>query len=157
MFEIFDIGVLKRSVAKIEVTAQQQNLKFQKRGETEMSSIKGFYRQKKNAKPSTAKSSKSAASSKKSPAHAATFGSDVTQPPALISYGGAADLKDDHNEHEEMLQQFDMNMAYGPCLGMSRLARWERAHKLGLNPPEEIEKHLRSGKVQSECLWDNRI
>lgn len=56
-----------------------------------------------------------------------------------------------------MLRQFDLNMAYGPCLGMTRLERWERACKLGLNPPEEIEALLKGGKVQTNCLWDGRI
>lgn len=64
---------------------------------------------------------------------------------------------DDVNEHEEMLRQFDMNMAYGPCIGMTRLARWERAYKLGLNPPAEIEKLLKVGKVQADCLWDGHV
>jgi DNA polymerase delta subunit 4 len=49
--------------------------------------MKGFYRQKKNSgitKPSS--------SLKKSPKHAATCGSDVTQPAALLSHG-SPDLK----------------------------------------------------------------
>ena len=27
---------------------------------------------------------------------------------------------------------------YGPCIGMTRLERWERAKSLGLNPPTEV-------------------
>lgn len=50
-----------------------------------------------------------------------------------------------------------MNMAYGPCLGMSRLARWERAKNLGMNPPEDIGNLLKAGKVSGECLWDGRV
>ncbi|KDO48049.1 hypothetical protein CISIN_1g035467mg [Citrus sinensis] len=50
-----------------------------------------------------------------------------------------------------------MNMAYGPCIGMSRLARWERAYRLGLNPPKEIEVLLKTRKVQAECLWEDRV
>lgn len=64
---------------------------------------------------------------------------------------------DEHNGSEAVLQQFDMNMKYGPCMGMTRLARLERAVKLGLNPPEEIAELLKSGKVQQESLWDTRI
>ena len=30
------------------------------------------------------------------------------------------------------------NYDYGPCIGVSRLERWERAHLLGLNPPPEV-------------------
>jgi len=32
----------------------------------------------------------------------------------------------------------DRNYDYGPCIGVSRLERWERAHVLGLNPPPEV-------------------
>lgn len=60
-------------------------------------------------------------------------------------------------EEEEVLRQFDMNMAYGPCLGMSRLARWERANRLGLNPPEQIHTLLEKEEVRSQCLWDGRV
>ncbi|XP_057748649.1 uncharacterized protein LOC130967690 [Arachis stenosperma] len=106
--------------------------------------MKGFYRQKKSNTKSSKKAS--AKSSKKASAK-----SDATQPTALDSHG------DDYSAGEAMLRQFDMNMAYGPCAGMTRTARWERAQKLGLNPPQEIEKLLKSGKVQNESLWDGRI
>ena len=104
--------------------------------------MKGFYRQKK----SNTKSSKKASAK-----------SGAAQPTALVSHGGKLDLQDDYTACEAMLRQFDMNMAYGPCAGMTRTARWERAQKLGLNPPQEIEKLLKSGKVQNESLWDGRI
>ncbi|MED6192888.1 hypothetical protein PIB30_013978 [Stylosanthes scabra] len=99
-------------------------------------SMKGFYRQKKN----TTKSSKKAPANAKSDA------------PQLVSHAN-----DDYSAGEAMLRQFDMNMAYGPCAGMTRAARWERAQKLGLNPPQEIQTLLKSAKVQSESLWDGRI
>ncbi|GAY43209.1 dna polymerase delta subunit 4 [Citrus sinensis] len=113
--------------------------------------MKGFYRQKKKAGGITKKTS-----NKKTPKISATFGSDVTQPTALISHG-SLDLKGDYDDNEEVLRQFDMNMAYGPCIGMSRLARWERAYRLGLNPPKEIEVLLKTRKVQAECLWEDRV
>ncbi|KAE8673824.1 DNA polymerase delta subunit 4 [Hibiscus syriacus] len=116
--------------------------------------IKVFYKQKKNTTTSTEKKST------KNPSHkdaAATFGSDVTQATALASHGGSLDLKDDFDEEEKVLAQFDMNMAYGPCLGISRLARWERAQRMGLNPPEEIESLLKGGKVRLECLFEGRV
>ncbi|KAG4999590.1 hypothetical protein AAZX31_08G076900 [Glycine max] len=97
--------------------------------------MKGFYRQKKTI------------ATKKSPILS----------PAIISLGGKPDLEDEHKESEVVLRQFDLNMAYGPCLGMTRLARWERAQRLDLNPPQEIERLLKSGKVPTESLWDGRI
>ncbi|KAI0630659.1 DNA polymerase delta, subunit 4-domain-containing protein [Trametes polyzona] len=37
-----------------------------------------------------------------------------------------------------ILRVFDLSYEYGPCVGVSRLDRWERAHALGLNPPLEV-------------------
>ncbi|KAL7927822.1 DNA polymerase delta, subunit 4 domain-containing protein [Trichoderma austrokoningii] len=39
---------------------------------------------------------------------------------------------------EKVLRYFDMNSQYGPCIGTTRLKRWERAERLGLNPPIEV-------------------
>ncbi len=33
---------------------------------------------------------------------------------------------------------FDLSYEYGPCVGVTRLERWERALALGLNPPAEV-------------------
>ncbi|KAI3949447.1 hypothetical protein MKX01_000095 [Papaver californicum] len=102
--------------------------------------IKGFYRQKKSGgvtKPNN-KTTKSSSSLSKKPA--TTLGSG------------------NHDENEEILRQFDMNMKYGPCIGMTRLARWERAKNLGMKPPKEIETCLtQGGKVGLECLWSSRV
>ena len=45
--------------------------------------------------------------------------------------GGKADQVD-------ILRVFDLSASYGPCVGVTRLQRWERAKKWGLNPPEEV-------------------
>ncbi|MCD7460416.1 hypothetical protein HAX54_043511 [Datura stramonium] len=123
------------------------------------SDMKGFYKQKKKSSGITKPSkSKSSTSTKKSttPKNAAAIGSNVTQPSALISHG-SLDLQDNYDQSEEVLRQFDMNMIYGPCLGMNRLDRWERAKKLGLNPPADVERLLKSSKVRNECLWDGLV
>lgn len=67
------------------------------------------------------------------------------------------DCEDDYDANEEVLRQFDMNTAYGPCIGLSRMARWERARKLGMNPPGDVERLLKAGKVQGHSLWDGRV
>ncbi|ESQ35883.1 hypothetical protein EUTSA_v10009118mg [Eutrema salsugineum] len=122
---------------------------------TTAKNLKGFYKQTK--RNITGGISKSKPSSRKvTPKHAATQGSDATQPAALISHG-SLDLNDAYDKEEEMLRQFDMNMAYGPCLGMTRLDRWERALRLGMNPPSEIERLLKTEKVQQDCLWQGRV
>ncbi|KAF8527298.1 DNA polymerase delta, subunit 4-domain-containing protein [Gautieria morchelliformis] len=41
-----------------------------------------------------------------------------------------------------MLRVFDNTYDYGPCVGMTRLERWERAEALGLNPPAEVRSIL---------------
>ncbi|KAI5347385.1 hypothetical protein L3X38_015264 [Prunus dulcis] len=109
--------------------------------------MKGFYRQRKSSSIGGGISKKNKSQSTTHPA-AASFGSDVTQPTALMSHA-SLDLKDDYDEQEELLRQFDMNMAYGPCVGMTRLERWERACILGLNPPKEVESLLTGGKRRS--------
>ncbi|TKY90757.1 hypothetical protein EX895_000755 [Sporisorium graminicola] len=51
-----------------------------------------------------------------------------------------------HIEHENRIQQilrvFDLDPNYGPCMGMSRLERWQRAKDLDLDPPQEIHDIL---------------
>ncbi|KAM0481422.1 hypothetical protein ACHAPX_003528 [Trichoderma viride] len=39
---------------------------------------------------------------------------------------------------EKVLRYFDMSSQYGPCIGTTRLKRWQRAERLGLNPPIEV-------------------
>ncbi|GAB2293317.1 hypothetical protein Dimus_027519 [Dionaea muscipula] len=122
--------------------------------------MKGFYKQQKKksggvSKPS-AKAKSAAAKRTTTPKHSASVGSDVVQPPALVSHG-SFDLRDDYDDKELFLRQFDMNMAYGPCIGINRLTRWERAHRMGLNPPREVEALLRAGKADETCLWDSRV
>lgn len=41
-----------------------------------------------------------------------------------------------------ILRRWDLSYEYGPCVGMTRLERWERAEKLGLNPPEMVTRLL---------------
>ena len=44
----------------------------------------------------------------------------------------------DASDNEVLLRRFDLDYAYGPCGGLSRRARWLRAQKLGLSPPQEV-------------------
>ncbi|KAI1753796.1 DNA polymerase delta, subunit 4-domain-containing protein [Xylaria castorea] len=39
---------------------------------------------------------------------------------------------------EKILRYWDVSSQYGPCVGVSRLKRWQRANRLGLNPPVEV-------------------
>ncbi|ETE56292.1 DNA polymerase delta subunit 4, partial [Ophiophagus hannah] len=42
----------------------------------------------------------------------------------------------------EILKQFDLSCQYGPCIGITRMQRWERAKFLGLNPPTTVQNLL---------------
>jgi len=78
---------------------------------------------------------------------------------ALIASRSAEEQDDDNDDDvEEILRQFDMNLAYGPCLGLSRLARWERARGIGLNPSQHVKDLLElCAGGDSECLWEGRV
>ncbi|EIW75094.1 hypothetical protein CONPUDRAFT_159228 [Coniophora puteana RWD-64-598 SS2] len=45
-------------------------------------------------------------------------------------------------KYHEILRVFDFEYKYGPCVGMTRLERWERANNLGLDPPREVHDIL---------------
>nr|WDA42955.1 DNA polymerase delta subunit 4 [Fagopyrum tataricum] len=64
---------------------------------------------------------------------------------------------DGFTENERILRTFDMNMVYGPCSGMTRIERWERAVRLGLNPPMDVKAFLISTDVNHQCLWYPRV
>jgi len=40
--------------------------------------------------------------------------------------------------NEKILRHFDLSSQYGPCIGITRFRRWNRAYRLGLNPPVEV-------------------
>ncbi|GLJ12556.1 hypothetical protein SUGI_0193440 [Cryptomeria japonica] len=89
-------------------------------------------------------------------ASSGTLGSSIVQPLGLKAYG-RADYPDDSDAKEEILRQFDMNLTYGPCLGVPRLERWERASKLGLDPPKQIKELLEKGGGMPDCLWEGCV
>lgn len=64
---------------------------------------------------------------------------------------------DEHDDLEETLRQFDMDMRYGPCIGMSRIQRWERAHKMGIHPPIQVREILERLSGAPACLWEGRV
>ena len=57
---------------------------------------------------------------------------------------------------EVLLKKFDLDMSYGPCVGMTRLYRWRRAHKLGLNPPNIIKQLLTQDNQKNTSLWHSQ-
>jgi len=61
-------------------------------------------------------------------------------------------------ECQKLLKKFDLDGRWGPCVGISRLARWERAKKLGKNPPMVIGKILSSDLAKNQSsIWEGRV
>ncbi|KAK1250510.1 hypothetical protein MKX08_010513 [Trichoderma sp. CBMAI-0020] len=54
---------------------------------------------------------------------------------------------------EKVLRYFDVSSQYGPCIGTTRLKRWQRAERLGLHPPIEVLAVL----VKEENLNDDEV
>ena len=50
-----------------------------------------------------------------------------------------------------------MDMQYGPCIGVSRFDRWQRAQRLGLNPPAAVWAMLEEEGSSADCLWEGRV
>nr|XP_046256079.1 DNA polymerase delta subunit 4 isoform X1 [Scatophagus argus]XP_046256088.1 DNA polymerase delta subunit 4 isoform X1 [Scatophagus argus] len=69
-----------------------------------------------------------------------------------------AEVETETVQEEELqkLRQFDLDWRFGPCTGISRLQRWERAKLHGLDPPEEIRDLLLQTHTDPEynlSLW----
>ncbi|XP_034400272.1 DNA polymerase delta subunit 4 isoform X2 [Cyclopterus lumpus] len=61
-----------------------------------------------------------------------------------------------HEEELQRLRQFDLDWRFGPCTGISRQQRWERAKRHGLSPPEEVRDLLlqtHTGPDYNLSLW----
>ncbi|GIL80525.1 hypothetical protein Vretimale_16043 [Volvox reticuliferus] len=87
---------------------------------------------------------------------------DLPAPEVLArSQGDGAISRADLSEEEQKLRRFDLQSKFGPCAGITRLERWERAQKFGLNPPAEIRNIIMAqggpGCEADCCLWHDRI
>ncbi|CAN1271604.1 DNA polymerase delta subunit 4 [Linum perenne] len=121
--------------------------------------MKSYYKQKKTNRVSdVGKTSSSSKSIKKksSPASAVSLVSGVYRIRRILILFLLL-CSENVEKGEQMLREFDMNMAYGPCIGMTRSARWERAHRLGMNPSGEIKDLLDGGNVKAQSVWDGRV
>ncbi|KAI0791927.1 DNA polymerase delta, subunit 4-domain-containing protein [Abortiporus biennis] len=65
------------------------------------------------------------------------------------------------NKIRHILRVFDLSYKYGPCIGVSRLQRWERAHALGLDPPPEVKEILLTQQGQedeyAQCVFYGEV
>ncbi|KAL9981139.1 hypothetical protein ACROYT_G009803 [Oculina patagonica] len=78
--------------------------------------------------------------------------SDFSQNDAEVSKDQSSDL----TRELSVLKEFDLDSEFGPCIGITRLQRWERAKEYGLYPPEEVKtiilQHPSDTKF-TECVW----
>ena len=57
-----------------------------------------------------------------------------------------------HNRIHHILRVFDLSSEWGPCTGISRLERWNRAEAWGLEPPTEVSSTvLTQNPQQRKC------
>lgn len=61
------------------------------------------------------------------------------------------------DNYNEKLELFDLNLNYGPGIGISRLDRWNRAERFKLSPPREILNILLDDNIylknKNEFIW----
>ena len=76
------------------------------------------------------------------PTTAAEASSSTPAPPPLTA------------EEDQELRAFDLNYKFGPCIGPLRLERWERARRLGLDPPARVKEILaaRENTDANQCM-----
>jgi len=51
-----------------------------------------------------------------------------------------------------VLEQFDANPQFGPCVGISRDVRWHNAQRLGLNPENKVLEFIEKTGLRSSYL-----
>lgn len=64
------------------------------------------------------------------------------------------------SEIDKKLRIWDLTGRFGPCSGMTRLERWERAERFGLDPPQEIKQildDLPEGDPLHQNIWHRRL
>eukprot|EP00899_Mesostigma_viride_P004722 jgi/Mesvir1/14250/Mv09686-RA.1 len=72
---------------------------------------------------------------------------------------GAARKQEEEDAADRVLREFDLNDAFGPCLGITRSERWERAKALGLDPPQHVLELVRADAsgARDRCLWEGQV
>mmetsp|Transcript_876 Transcript_876/g.3184 ORF Transcript_876/g.3184 Transcript_876/m.3184 type:complete len:127 (+) Transcript_876:2189-2569(+) len=69
-----------------------------------------------------------------------------------------SDVDEDFDPVEDVLRSFDLTSKYGPCKGISRMQRWARADKIGLEPPQDVKRLLETNDERyQKCIWEGRI
>nr|CAG8491087.1 12081_t:CDS:2 [Entrophospora candida] len=90
----------------------------------------------------------------------ATTSSSIARSSSSYSVGPKLVLHYDNlSEENKFLIAFDLNYKFGPCVGITRLQRWDRANKHGLQPPAQVKELLSGTRAPNlnECVFHGRI
>ncbi|BAF22978.2 uncharacterized protein [Oryza sativa Japonica Group] len=116
--------------------------------------VRSFFRQQKahaagGVKPTGGVSKKAAL-----PRHHHKPASQATPDRAVDDARRHVEEAEEEEGRERMAREFDMDMRYGPCLGLTRAQRWRRAAALGLAPPPAV---IAVCSDDQPCLWEGRV
>lgn len=112
--------------------------------------VKSFFRQQKARSGAAAAKPTGGISKKAAHQHQKQAAALVLSPTS--DHVDGADARREDEDRERKAREFDMDMRYGPCLGLTRAQRWHRAAALGLAPPSYA---LCSD--DQPCLWEGRV
>ncbi|KAK8450545.1 hypothetical protein SEVIR_6G047400v4 [Setaria viridis] len=119
--------------------------------------MKSFFRQQKAhaaTKPTGGVSKKTAAAAAAHHHQKAAPALHVNAATGNSSDHGRQQEEAEAEERERAARSFDMDMRYGPCLGLTRAQRLRRAAALGLAPPPAL---LALCTDDQPCLWEGRV
>lgn len=64
--------------------------------------------------------------------------------------GSVKELEELEQLEQRLRSEFDLETKYGPVVGLSRLGRWERAVRLGLDPPRWVRDTIVQHGTESD-------
>ena len=64
--------------------------------------------------------------------------------------GSVKELEELEQLEQRLRSKFDLETKYGPVVGLSRLGRWERAVRLGLEPPRWVRDTIVQHGTESD-------
>ena len=58
---------------------------------------------------------------------------------------------------DPVLRSFDLDETFGPCVGISRSERWQRAERLGLQPPIAVKEVINLRPEREHSIFEGRV
>ena len=75
--------------------------------------------------------------------------------------GSVKELEELEQLEQRLRSEFDLETKYGPVVGLSRLGRWERAVRLGLDPPrwdrDTIVQHGTESDLNAHIFTSGKV